>query len=449
MSGWSLSVAQEEEERVHFDRLAARRELNKLAEMEEAKYMEQQEEYNELVQQDLNGSIESFPPAPTAAERMARKLQQIDVNEMESALAHFYEDVVEFDSDQDVSYLTMRSRPPQALRAAKSGTLEESSQDPLLASELFGNNAYFRLSLTGKEDLKQNRLAMSDTILEEERIRKEKEKMQRERSDKFLQMGLAPRPRPQYSRRNYYSSYYSYDTDEDEYEDDRRRGGDQKKDNAKPTPPLYPFDEIRMFGFSKYDREEKVAELEIAGDLTGSAKGLSSSEPSGTAKNGKSGGWGKVVKPPSDAGRKVFLGGVKFDDITSASKSEKWPESKMKEIRSLRIAELKALCATFGTISSWEEKWDEGYAFVTYVRTLGPVEFLNSLFFGPLGNEGRGRSHVPHALPIRPPQGTLQTDPRQGVGEEAGQTSCPLPFILRPMAEILPENCSEEQGEEG
>jgi hypothetical protein len=61
---------------------------------------------------------------------------------------------------------------------------------------------------------------------------------------------------------------------------------------------------------------------------------------------------------------------VKFDDLAVKAKNEKWEFSKVSGIKANRIAELKKIVSGFGAISQWQEAWEHGYAFATFVLLL-------------------------------------------------------------------------------
>jgi len=90
--------------------------------------------------------------------------------------------------------------------------------------------------------------------------------------------------------------------------------------------------------------------------------------------------WKPVIeKKPTDAGLKVFLGGFAFDDITKKATNEKWSDAKAAEVKAGRIEEIKRMAAAFGAVTAWEEKWDEGFAFVTYEKKEDAARALKTL----------------------------------------------------------------------
>jgi hypothetical protein len=87
----------------------------------------------------------------------------------------------------------------------------------------------------------------------------------------------------------------------------------------------------------------------------------------------------KPPKPPSDYGLKIFIAGVKFDDLVEKATKENWATTKVDAIKSQRIAELKKIVSNFGAIDKWQEAWDDGYAFATFVSKEDAARAVKTL----------------------------------------------------------------------
>jgi len=68
----------------------------------------------------------------------------------------------------------------------------------------------------------------------------------------------------------------------------------------------------------------------------------------------------------SYAGRKIFIGGIKFDDITKKVTDGKLTIENSKIIIMERINYLKKIFQKFGTIEKYEETWEKGYTFIVF-----------------------------------------------------------------------------------
>jgi len=86
-----------------------------------------------------------------------------------------------------------------------------------------------------------------------------------------------------------------------------------------------------------------------------------------------------VFKPPTEAGLKVFIGGVSFEDIVKRGSQEQWNDARLSVVKSGRIEELKNMVAAFGKIKKWQEAWDEGYAFATFAKPEDAERALRTL----------------------------------------------------------------------
>jgi len=79
---------------------------------------------------------------------------------------------------------------------------------------------------------------------------------------------------------------------------------------------------------------------------------------------------GQSQKKSTDVGRKIFVAGVKFDDITAVALKENWNELKLNTIKAERATHVKSLFAQLGAIERWDDEnfINGGYAFVTYKK---------------------------------------------------------------------------------
>jgi len=78
--------------------------------------------------------------------------------------------------------------------------------------------------------------------------------------------------------------------------------------------------------------------------------------------------WLAKKKKQVDYYRKIFVGGIAFDDIEAkkTDKKEAWNDEKIAEIKDKRRAAIVKLFKKFGKVQEVQEYWDKRYFFVTF-----------------------------------------------------------------------------------
>jgi len=72
--------------------------------------------------------------------------------------------------------------------------------------------------------------------------------------------------------------------------------------------------------------------------------------------------------PPSKGNKKLFIGGITFDDIKDRH-----------DLIELRIKKIKHLLESFGKVIRFDENWDKNYCFVTYINPKITQQVLSSI----------------------------------------------------------------------